>query len=83
VESNEMFAADVRRQCHEIMGAALAGNNERAGELAAALCTQATAVLEQSRMQQEAAAGDYNLADLVAVVNPATASNSETFFDRD
>lgn len=61
----EAFANRVRRQSQLIMAAAAVKNDQRAFELAGALCTEAANILNQSQMQSEQA-GEYDLAALPA-----------------
>jgi hypothetical protein len=78
--SMEEYAEHIRRECNRIMGAAAAGLPQRAGALAAALCTEAAGIVQAKKMEIEQAGG-YDLAALR--VDAASASNSETPFEND
>jgi hypothetical protein len=59
------FAEEVRRACIGIAGASGAGQTERAGQLALALCTRAASVQQGQLMNVETAAPDrYDLTAL-------------------
>lgn len=61
----EDFAEHVRRQCQTIISRCAFGHTMEAGELAAALCTEAATIVQQKRMQEEVTEeGRYDLARL-------------------
>jgi len=81
----EEYADHVRQEAHTLMVALCRdlGPEHRTTLRVLDLLTESGTIVQQARMGREQAAGNYDLAALASVVNPSTASNSETPFEDD